>query len=109
MSNHSERNAVFCSECMDLLRELGAPVKYIVLPSHAYEHKVRGASCQHQTPVPSNKRHCGKPHSGDLLWAQVYVPPFQRRFPNAQVYVSPACAPPRAVTSGRLCRCFLCL
>ena len=22
---------------------------------------------------------------------QVYVPPFQRRFPNAQVYVSPEC------------------
>lgn len=36
---------VVCSECMDLLRELDAPVKYIVLPSHAYEHKVLGAAC----------------------------------------------------------------
>lgn len=37
-------------------------MKYVVLPSHAYEHKV-------------------------------FVPPFQRRFPAAQVYVSPECAP----------------
>ena len=35
---------LFCSECMDLLRELNAPVKYIVLPSHAYEHKVSEGS-----------------------------------------------------------------
>ena len=48
------------SECLGLLRELGAPVCFIVLPSHAYEHKV-------------------------------FVPPFQRRFPAAQVFVSPEC------------------
>ncbi|EIE23551.1 hypothetical protein COCSUDRAFT_28911 [Coccomyxa subellipsoidea C-169] len=46
------------SECLGLLRELEAPVEYIVLPSHAYEHKV-------------------------------FVPAFQRKFPRAQVYVSP--------------------
>ena len=47
---------------MDLLLELDAPVEYIVLTTHAYEHKV-------------------------------FVPSFQRRFPQAQVYYSPKCAP----------------
>lgn len=47
---------------MDLLLELGAPVEYIILTTHAYEHKV-------------------------------FVPSFQRRFPKAQVYFSPKCAP----------------
>jgi hypothetical protein len=27
-------------ECINLLKELGAPVEYIVLPTFAYEHKV---------------------------------------------------------------------
>jgi hypothetical protein len=49
---------VLRSECLELLRELDAPVEYLVLPSHAYEHKV-------------------------------FVPSFQRRFPQAQVFVSP--------------------
>ena len=47
---------------MDLLLELDAPVEYIILTTHAYEHKV-------------------------------FVPSFQRRFPQAQVYYSPKCAP----------------
>ena len=47
---------------MDLLLELDRPVRYIVLTTHAYEHKV-------------------------------FVPSFQRRFPLAQVYYSPKCAP----------------
>ena len=51
-----------CRECMDLLLELDAPVEYIILTTHAYEHKV-------------------------------FVPSFQRRFPQAQVYYSPKCAP----------------
>ena len=50
-----------CRECMDLLLELDAPVEYIILTTHAYEHKV-------------------------------FVPSFQRRFPQAQVYYSPKCA-----------------
>ncbi|KAF8071318.1 rbm8a [Scenedesmus sp. PABB004] len=45
-------------ECVNLLRELGAPVAHIVLPTFAYEHKV-------------------------------FVGPFSRRFPDAQVWVTP--------------------
>ncbi|KAL3159305.1 hypothetical protein ABBQ32_011259 [Trebouxia sp. C0010 RCD-2024] len=45
-------------ECLDLLKELGGPVKHIVLTTHAYEHKV-------------------------------FVAPFQRKFPDARVYVPP--------------------
>ncbi|KXZ51187.1 hypothetical protein GPECTOR_13g674 [Gonium pectorale] len=45
-------------ECVRLLKELDAPVEYIVLPTFAYEHKV-------------------------------FVGPFSRRFPKAQVYVAP--------------------
>jgi len=46
-------------ECLRLLRELGAPVEHVVLPTFAYEHKV-------------------------------FVGPFARRFPRAQVWVAPA-------------------
>jgi hypothetical protein len=46
-------------ECVRLIRELGAPVEHIVLPTFAYEHKV-------------------------------FVGPFSRRFPKAQVWVAPA-------------------
>jgi hypothetical protein len=45
-------------ECMDLLAALDTPVKYIILGSAAYEHKI-------------------------------FVGPFSRRFPNADVYVAP--------------------
>lgn len=41
-------------ECVRLVKELGEPVKYIVLTTYAYEHKV-------------------------------FVSPFARRFPKAQV------------------------
>lgn len=41
-----------------LLKELGAPVEYIVLPTFAYEHKI-------------------------------FVGPFSREFPRAQVWVAP--------------------
>lgn len=41
-----------------LLKELGAPVEYIVLPTFAYEHKI-------------------------------FVGPFSRKFPRAQVWVAP--------------------
>ena len=43
---------------MDLLKALDAPVEYIILTTHAFEHKI-------------------------------FVSPFQRRFPQAQVYVVP--------------------
>eukprot|EP00180_Rhodochaete_pulchella_P002565 Plantae.Rhodophyta-Rhodochaete_pulchella.ctg3931.p1 GENE.Plantae.Rhodophyta-Rhodochaete_pulchella.ctg3931~~Plantae.Rhodophyta-Rhodochaete_pulchella.ctg3931.p1 ORF type:complete len:424 (-),score=36.67 Plantae.Rhodophyta-Rhodochaete_pulchella.ctg3931:1717-2940(-) len=45
-------------ECITMLRELGGPVAYIVLPTFAYEHKV-------------------------------FVGPFSRRFPEAQLFVAP--------------------
>ncbi|XP_021297699.1 uncharacterized protein LOC110426731 [Herrania umbratica] len=45
-------------ECIKLLKELGAPVEYIVLPTFAYEHKI-------------------------------FVGPFSRKFPKAQVWVAP--------------------
>lgn len=43
---------------MQLIKELGAPVEYIVLPTFAYEHKI-------------------------------FVGPFSRKFPLAQVWVAP--------------------
>ncbi|XP_071913160.1 uncharacterized protein [Coffea arabica] len=45
-------------ECIELVKELGAPVEYIVLPTFAYEHKI-------------------------------FVGPFSRKFPRAQVWVAP--------------------
>ncbi|MEW5300581.1 MAG: hypothetical protein WDW36_003500 [Sanguina aurantia] len=45
-------------ECVRLIRELNAPVEYIVLGTFAYEHKI-------------------------------FVAPFSREFPNAQVYLNP--------------------
>ena len=48
-------------ECVHLVKELDAPVKHIILTTHAYEHKI-------------------------------FISPFQRRFPEAQVYVVPKCA-----------------
>jgi hypothetical protein len=45
-------------ECVQLIKELGAPVEYIVLPTFAYEHKI-------------------------------FVGPFSRKFPKAQVWVAP--------------------
>lgn len=45
-------------ECIQLLKELDAPVEYIVLPTFAYEHKI-------------------------------FVGPFSRKFPKAQVWVAP--------------------
>lgn len=44
--------------CLQLVKELGAPVEYIVLPTFAYEHKI-------------------------------FVGPFSRQFPRAQVWVAP--------------------
>lgn len=43
---------------LQLVKELGYPVKYIVLPTFAYEHKI-------------------------------FVGPFSRKFPKAQVWVAP--------------------
>lgn len=48
----------FFSCLVQLLKELGAPVEYIVLPTFAYEHKI-------------------------------FVGPFSRKFPRAQVWVAP--------------------
>ncbi|KAE9612631.1 hypothetical protein Lal_00005858 [Lupinus albus] len=45
-------------ECIQLIKELDAPVEYIVLPTFAYEHKI-------------------------------FVGPFSRKFPLAQVWVAP--------------------
>ncbi|CAH9099493.1 unnamed protein product [Cuscuta epithymum] len=45
-------------ECIQLVKELGYPVEYIVLPTFAYEHKI-------------------------------FVGPFSRKFPQAQVWVAP--------------------
>ncbi len=47
-------------ECVHLVKDLDAPVKHIILTTHAYEHKI-------------------------------FISPFQRRFPEAQVYVVPKC------------------
>ena len=55
---HHKDICCICRECMDLLKELDAPVKHIILTTHAYEHKI-------------------------------FISPFQRRFPDAQVYVPP--------------------
>ncbi|GMH33802.1 hypothetical protein BSKO_01636 [Bryopsis sp. KO-2023] len=46
-------------ECLNLLKELDAPIEYIILPTFAYEHKI-------------------------------FVGPFSRKFPKAQVYVAPS-------------------
>lgn len=46
-------------ECIRLVKELDAPVEYIILPTFAYEHKI-------------------------------FVGPFSRKFPEAQVYVAPS-------------------
>ncbi|CAL5224815.1 g7564 [Coccomyxa viridis] len=51
-------------ECMDLLLELDRPVRYIVLTTHAYEHKVFVPSFQRRFPL-----------------AQVYYSPKQWAFP----------------------------
>ncbi|GFQ01449.1 hypothetical protein PHJA_002288800 [Phtheirospermum japonicum] len=45
-------------ECIQLVKELDAPVEYIILPTFAYEHKI-------------------------------FVGPFSRKFPRAQVWVAP--------------------
>lgn len=45
-------------QCISLLRSIGCPVEFIILPTFAYEHKA-------------------------------FLAPFARRFPGAQVYVSP--------------------
>ncbi|KAK9798186.1 hypothetical protein WJX73_000651 [Symbiochloris irregularis] len=45
-------------ECINLVKELGGEVEYIILSTFAYEHKI-------------------------------YVPPFNRAFPDAQVWVAP--------------------
>ncbi|KAF5735574.1 hypothetical protein HS088_TW15G01082 [Tripterygium wilfordii] len=45
-------------ECIQLVKELGAPVEYIVLSTFAYEHKI-------------------------------FVGPFSRKFPRAQIWVAP--------------------
>jgi len=42
---------VACRECMDLLLELDRPVRYIVLTTHAYEHKVFVPSFQRRFPL----------------------------------------------------------
>ena len=46
------------TECIKLLKELDAPVEYIILPTFAYEHKI-------------------------------FVGPFSRKFPKAQVFIAP--------------------
>ena len=57
LRTHSQCAGI-CRECVDLLKELNAPVKHIILTTHAYEHKI-------------------------------FIAPFQRRFPEAKVYVPP--------------------
>ena len=39
-----------CRECVALIKELGAPVEFIVLPTFAYEHKVFVAPMSRQVP-----------------------------------------------------------
>ncbi len=56
-------------ECVHLVKELEAPVKHIILTTHAYEHKI-------------------------------FISPFQRRFPEAQVYVVPKCVLPPCSASA---------
>nr|XP_027187364.1 uncharacterized protein LOC101501957 isoform X1 [Cicer arietinum] len=52
------KNFVVLNLRLKLIKELGAPVEYIVLPTFAYEHKI-------------------------------FVGPFSRKFPRAQVWVAP--------------------
>lgn len=51
-------NSFMLSPSLQLVKELGAPVEYIILPTFAYEHKI-------------------------------FVGPFSREFPRAQVWVAP--------------------
>jgi hypothetical protein len=51
-------------ECMNLLKDLGAPVEYIVLPTFAYEHKIFVAPFSRRFPN-----------------AKVYTTPYQWSFP----------------------------
>jgi hypothetical protein len=39
-----------CRECMQLIKELQSPVVCIVLPTHAYEHKILIAPMQCRFP-----------------------------------------------------------
>ena len=53
-----------CRECVALVKELGAPVEFIVLPTFAYEHKVFVAPFSRKFPsarvytAPSCVRRC---------------------------------------------------
>jgi hypothetical protein len=50
--------AAHLQECMNLLKELGAPVEYIVLPTFAYEHKVFVAPFSRRFPKAKVRQAC---------------------------------------------------
>jgi hypothetical protein len=62
------------AECLSLLRGLGAPVRYVVLPTSAVEHKAR----------PYQRRLPAYPCSSLSRSPQVFLGPFAKCFPEAQ-------------------------
>jgi hypothetical protein len=61
-------------QCLSLLRELGAPVTFVVLPTSAVEHKARGP-------------HVAEGRLSAVLTRlrQVFLGPFAKCFPEARV------------------------
>ena len=78
-------------ECLRLLRELNAPVKYIVLPTSAVEHKARAFAARGCLQLPRTP-----PTTKCSFAAQVFLGPFAREFPDAEARVL---ALPRAACS----------
>ena len=104
-----------------LEEETGEKVKYIVLPTFGYEHKVRGrgagwmvrpgrvvaaarslaAGTMHGRltggPWPSSRGWSPHVHPlttlPQLPYLQIFVGPFSRRFPKAEVWVAPRWVP----------------
>ena len=79
-------------ECLRLLRELNAPVKYIVLPTSAVEHKARAFAARGCLQLPRTP-----PTTKRSFAAQVFLGPFAREFPDAEARVlalpHAACSP----------------
>jgi hypothetical protein len=55
-------------ECVRLLKELGAPVEYIVLPTFAYEHKIFVGPMSRRFPKAQVRRRRGG--AGGWWWRQ---------------------------------------
>ena len=97
----------WCRECVSLIEQLGYPVKHIVLTTFAYEHKASHQSftitpqkvswllsCLDSTTYPSKiALYTWRSESclSQVLsqFVQVFVGPFSRKFPDAEVYTAP--------------------